>query len=124
MIGKSSDADYKELCRLFFILHSDHEGANVSAHASWLVASALSDVYLASSAGMDGLAGPLHGLANQECLRWLLGVREYFGRIPDREELKRVSCRSACRRRGHPGLWACRAAHHRSPFHCPVGICQ
>jgi len=88
MIGKSADEDYKELCRLFFILHSDHEGANVSAHASWLVASALSDVYLASSAGMDGLAGPLHGLANQECLRWLLGVREHFGRIPSKEDLE------------------------------------
>ncbi len=88
MIGKSNDEDYKELCRLFFFLHSDHEGANVSAHASWLVASALSDVYLASSAGMDGLAGPLHGLANQECLRWLLGVVEHFQGIPSKETLK------------------------------------
>jgi citrate synthase len=43
---------------------SDHEGGNVSAHACHLVGSALSDPYLSFSAGMNGLAGPLHGLAN------------------------------------------------------------
>jgi citrate synthase len=45
-------------------LCSDHEGGNVSAHATHLVGSALSDPYLSLSAGMNGLAGPLHGLAN------------------------------------------------------------
>jgi citrate synthase len=87
MIGKGDDQEYQELCRLFFVLHSDHEGANVSAHASHLVASALSDVYYACSAGMDGLAGPLHGLANQECLRWLLSVKADFPELPSREKL-------------------------------------
>jgi citrate synthase len=75
MIGKSDDKRYQDLARLFFVLHSDHEGGNVSAHTSALVASALSDIYLSASAGLNGLAGPLHGLANQECLRWLLNVR-------------------------------------------------
>ena len=79
MIGKEDDLEYQDLSRLFFVLHSDHEGANVSAHTSHLVASALSDVYYSSAAGMTGLAGPLHGLANQECLRWLLTVNDYFG---------------------------------------------
>ena len=88
MIGKPADKEYQELCRLFCILHSDHEGANVSAHTSHLVGSALADVYLSSSAGMDGLAGPLHGLANQECLRWLLSIRENFDGLPTREELQ------------------------------------
>jgi citrate synthase len=88
MIGKGDDKRYQDLARLFFLLHSDHEGGNVSAHTSALVASALSDVYLASSAGLNGLAGPLHGLANQECLRWLLSVREAFPHFPSKEELE------------------------------------
>jgi citrate synthase len=87
MIGKE-DKEYQEFCRLVFILHSDHEGANVSAHTSHLVGSALSDVYLSCSAGMNGLAGPLHGLANQECLRWLLSVLNHFGGLPDKSQLE------------------------------------
>lgn len=87
MIGKADDKEYQDLCRLFFVLHSDHEGANVSAHTCHLVASALSDIYLAAAAGLNGLAGPLHGLANQECIRWLLNTYEHFGRIPSKEEL-------------------------------------
>ncbi|HEX7394658.1 MAG TPA: citrate (Si)-synthase [Anaerolineaceae bacterium] len=87
MLGKNDDM-YQDLCRLFLVLHSDHEGANVSAHASHLVGSALSDVYFSSSAGMNGLAGPLHGLANQECLRWLLEVYRHFKGLPSREQLE------------------------------------
>ncbi len=90
MIGKD-DPQYQELCRLFFVLHSDHEGANVSAHTSHLVGSALSDPYLACAAGMNGLAGPLHGLANQECIRWLLGVRDHFGGLPTREQIEQYA---------------------------------
>jgi citrate synthase len=86
MIGKDN-GEYSDLSRLFFVIHSDHEGANVSAHAAHLVCSALSDVYLGCSAGLDGLAGPLHGLANQECLRWLLDVRDHFGGLPSKESL-------------------------------------
>ncbi len=78
---------YNELARLYFIIHSDHESGNVSAHATHLVGSALSDVYYAASAAMDGLAGPLHGLANQECLGWLLSVYEKFAGVPSREQL-------------------------------------
>lgn len=48
------------------VVCSDHEGGNVSAHTVHLVGSALSDPYLSFAAGMNGLAGPLHGLANQE----------------------------------------------------------
>lgn len=53
-----------ELLRLYLTFHSDHGGGNVSAHATSLVGSALSDPYLSYSAGLNGLAGPLHGLAN------------------------------------------------------------
>ncbi len=60
-----NDKAFDELMRLYLVIHSDHEGGNVSAHATHLVGSALSDPYLSLSAGMNGLAGPLHGLANQ-----------------------------------------------------------
>ncbi len=88
MIGKGDDKEYQDLARLFFILHSDHESGNVSAHASHLVASALSDVYYACSAGMNGLAGPLHGLANQECLKWLLDLQDAFPDQPSCQQLE------------------------------------
>jgi citrate synthase len=79
---------YAELSRLYFILHSDHESGNVSAHTTHLVGSSLSDIYFAFAAGLSGLAGPLHGLANQECLIWLLRLREKFGGLPTAEQLR------------------------------------
>jgi len=81
---------YDEVSRMYFILHSDHESGNVSAHTTHLVASALSDPYYALSAGLDGLAGPLHGLANQEVLRWIQHVMEKMGgKLPTKDELKK-----------------------------------
>ena len=65
--------------RLYTTIHADHEGGNVSAHATHLVGSALSDPYLSLAAGMNGLAGPLHGLANQEVLLWIQGVQKKLG---------------------------------------------
>ena len=65
--------------RLYQTIHTDHEGGNVSAHATHLVGSALSDPFYAFSAGLNGLAGPLHGLANQEVLRWLFDVTKKVG---------------------------------------------
>jgi len=67
---------FDEMLRLYLAIHSDHEGGNVSAHTTHLVGSALSDAYLSFSAGLNGLAGPLHGLANQEVLKWTLEVQE------------------------------------------------
>lgn len=75
MMGFQSE-EFKECMRLYLAIHVDHEGANVSAHTTTLVASALSDPYLSLSAGLNGLAGPLHGLANQEVLGWLNGMME------------------------------------------------
>jgi len=83
------DDPYDDVARLYFILHSDHESGNVSAHTGHLVASALSDVYYATSAMIDGLAGPLHGLANQEVLRWIQGVMDKMGgEVPSEEKMK------------------------------------
>jgi citrate synthase len=78
MLGWKGE-DMHELMRLYITLHADHEGGNVSAHATRLTASALSDPYLAFSSGLNGLAGPLHGLANQECLRFYLDILELYG---------------------------------------------
>jgi citrate synthase len=84
------DKPYDDLSRLYFILHSDHESGNVSAHTGHLVASALSDVYYAISAMIDGLAGPLHGLANEMVLRWIQGVMgKMGGEVPSVEEMKK-----------------------------------
>ena len=91
MMKVSDKRGYAELTRLYFILHSDHESGNVSAHAMHLVGSALSDVYQSFSAALNGLAGPLHGLANQEFLGWAIDVRNKFGGVPTREELYKFS---------------------------------
>lgn len=73
------DETFKELMRLYMVIHADHEGGNVSAHTTHLVGSALSDPYLSFAAGMNGLAGPLHGLANQEVIKWIFELREEIG---------------------------------------------
>ena len=87
MLGFDSE-ELRELMRLYLSIHADHEGGNVSAHATHLVGSALSDPYLSLAAGMNGLAGPLHGLANQEVMRWLVGVKQKLGGgVPTREAL-------------------------------------
>lgn len=76
------------LMRLYLTIHADHEGGNVSAHATHLVGSALSDPYLSLAAGMTGLAGPLHGLANQEVIRWIEELQQKIGTLePTKEQI-------------------------------------
>ena len=87
MIGQCDE--YKDVARMYFILHSDHESGNVSAHTTHLVASALSDAYYSYAAGINGLAGPLHGLANQEVLAWTQNfMQKLGGKVPTKDELK------------------------------------
>ena len=82
------DESFHELMRLYMTIHADHEGGNVSAHTTHLVGSALSDAYQSLAAGMNGLAGPLHGLANQEVIKWIFELREQLGSdIPTKEEI-------------------------------------
>jgi len=89
MIGQSDE--YKDVARMYFILHSDHESGNVSAHTTHLVASALSDAYFSYSAGINGLAGPLHGLANEEVLRWTQNfMSQLGGEVPTKEKLEKA----------------------------------
>src|SRR5436190_836368 len=81
------DYDMKRLMRLYLTIHADHEGGNVSAHATHLVGSALSDAYLSFASGMNGLAGPLHGLANQEVIRWIIDLRSHYNGVPTKEQI-------------------------------------
>jgi citrate synthase len=83
-----TDEGFVELMRLYLTIHADHEGGNVSAHTTHLVGSALSDPYLSFAAGMNGLAGPLHGLANQEVVRWIEEMYEKLGtNNPSKEQI-------------------------------------
>jgi len=85
-IGFGETDGLVEFVRLYNALHADHEGGNVSAHATHLVGSALADPFLSFAAGLNGLAGPLHGLANQEVLRFILDMQQKIGdRAPDSE---------------------------------------
>jgi len=83
------DKEFVELMRLYLTIHADHEGGNVSAHATHLVGSALSDPYLSLAAGMNGLAGPLHGLANQEVLLWLKEAQQALGKHPSAQDIEK-----------------------------------
>jgi len=84
------DESFKELMRLYMTIHADHEGGNVSAHTTHLVGSALSDPFLSYAAGMNGLAGPLHGLANQEVVKWIFEMQEELGTDdPSKEQITR-----------------------------------
>lgn len=82
------DESFKELMRLYMTIHADHEGGNVSAHTTHLVGSTLSDPYLSYAAGMNGLAGPLHGLANQEVIKWIFEMQQEIGSdSPTKEQI-------------------------------------
>ncbi|KCV72990.1 citrate synthase, mitochondrial [Fonticula alba] len=78
--------EFDELMRLYLTIHCAHEGGNVSAHSTHLVGSALSDPYLSFAAGLNGLAGPLHGLANQEVLRWITALKDEIGTYEPTDE--------------------------------------
>lgn len=88
MLGYN-EFNMRECMRGYLSIHADHEGGNVSAHTAHLVGSALSDPYLSYSAALNGLAGPLHGLANQECLKWLMELKEYHkGQRPNKQVIE------------------------------------
>jgi citrate synthase len=78
--------DFKSLMRLYLTIHADHEGGNASAHTAHLINSTLSDPYLSYSGAMDSLAGPLHGLANQEVIKWVLQMTESLGTTKPTDE--------------------------------------
>ncbi|HPQ97927.1 MAG TPA: citrate (Si)-synthase [Saprospiraceae bacterium] len=77
--------DFKSYMRLYLTIHADHEGGNASAHTVHLVGSTLSDPYLSFAGGMNSLAGPLHGLANQEVIKWIFGMIDEIGTMDPTE---------------------------------------
>lgn len=88
MLGVNDSDEFMALMRLYLTIHADHEGGNVSAHTTHLVGSALSDPYLSFAASMTGLAGPLHGLANQEVMKWIFEMVEELGTTkPTKEQI-------------------------------------
>jgi len=88
MMGiEDPDGQFSDLMRLYMVLHIDHEGGNVSAHTCHCVGSALSDPFYAISAGLNGLSGPLHGLANQECLRFVLSIFNKYKGVPTKSQI-------------------------------------
>ena len=114
MVGVTDDRAFKELMRLYLVIHTDHEGGNVSAHTTHLVGSALSDAYYSLSAGMNGLAGPLHGLANQEVLRWVMDVMDKLGGIPNQRTVERFLLGNTEFRTGHSWIRTCGSSSNRS----------
>jgi hypothetical protein len=115
MLGFDNEA-FDDLMRLYLIIHTDHEGGNVSAHTTRLVGSALSDPYLSFAAALNGLAGPLHGLANQEVLRWIMELEAEFKskNMPVNEETIREyvdKCSRVCHVVTHCSVLRC-LSHH------------
>lgn len=107
MLGVNDGEGFKEVTRLYLMLHADHEGGNVSAHTTHLVGSALSDPYYSWAAGVCGLAGPLHGLANQECLAWLLSVQADLkkeGKEPTKEVMEEYTRKQLASGKVVPGF--------------------
>ena len=89
MLGvKDHDGSFAKLMKLYMVLHADHEGGNVSSFTCSTIGSSLSDIYYMVGGGLNGLAGPLHGLANQECLRFIMKLRDDIGHIPSDDEIK------------------------------------
>lgn len=87
MLGME-DKDFKSLMRLYLTIHADHEGGNASAHTVHLTGSTLSDAYYSLASGMNSLAGPLHGLANQEVIKWIFELVEKVGTSkPTKEQI-------------------------------------
>ena len=91
MMGFDYSDDMLKMMQLYLMLHCDHEGGNVSTFSALTVNSALSDPYYALSAGLNGLAGPLHGLANQNNLKFVLDIIDHYKGVPSNDQLKEFS---------------------------------
>lgn len=84
--------EFQELMRLYLTIHADHEGGNASAHTAFLVNSTLSNVYISFASAINSLAGPLHGLANQEVIKWVMEMLEKLGtKSPTKEQIAKYA---------------------------------
>lgn len=141
-LGFAENKDFVELMRLYLTIHTDHEGGNVSAHTTHLVGSALSSPMLSLSAGLNGLAGPLHGLYAHfpilTPLRLVLTTRQSKSRSsqlapkdeesnrlrPLRQSHNRLPLVDPKIRAGRPRLRPRRPPQNRPPLHVPARICS
>jgi citrate synthase len=90
MLGVTDDPNFLSLMRLYMTIHADHEGGNASAHAVHLAGSTLSDSYYSYVSGVNALAGPLHGLANQEVIKWIFEMVDHLGTSkPTKEQIEK-----------------------------------
>ncbi|MCC7478136.1 citrate (Si)-synthase [bacterium] len=81
-------AAFADLLRLYFVLHCDHEGSNACALACHTVGSAHSDACYSISAGLNALAGPIHGLASEMTLRFVLAMHKHYGSAPSEGQIE------------------------------------
>ena len=107
MMGLEESEDMLKMMQLYLMLHCDHEGGNVSTFSALTVNSALSDPYYSLSAGLNGLAGPLHGLANQNNLKFVLDIVNHFKGVPSDEDLKAFAWERLKLRQSNSWIWPC-----------------
>jgi citrate synthase len=75
LTGKRPDETAERVFDDCLVLHADH-GLNASTFTCRVVASTLSDIYSAVTAGIGALRGPLHGGANQKVMLMLEEIGE------------------------------------------------
>ena len=71
--GERPDADEAHMFDVCLILHADHE-LNASTFTTRVVSGTLAGMYGAVTAGIAALAGPLHGGANTNVMKMLIGI--------------------------------------------------
>jgi len=75
MLGMDDAPDVlAEFLRIFYILHMDHGGGNLSTFTGKAIASGKADIYASIAGAMGALYGPRHGRANQECLKFVKSI--------------------------------------------------
>jgi citrate synthase len=89
MLGLDGVPGFVDFLRTYIVMHGDHEGANASVLAARVVNSTRADLYGSLSAAMNGLAGPLHGLASQTSLEFIDGLLERHGPSASDEAIER-----------------------------------
>ena len=77
-----------EILRLFYILHLDHGGGNLSTFVGKCVASGEEDMYGSIASAMCALNGPRHGKANQYALEFVQKALDTLGENPTEQDVK------------------------------------
>jgi len=121
-----NDPAFDELMRLYLVIHSDHEGGNASAHTAHLVGSTLADPYLSYAGGLNSLAGPLHGLANQEVLGWIQDLQAKFqaeGKEVNKDTITEFAWETLNSGKVIPGYGHAVLRKTDPPVHVPARVC-